>query len=333
MTLPGIGVKRALALADTYLTWDALTKATIDQVAATVGPATATKAFADLPADAPVQDLPDEVHIISIREPGYPNLLRSIPDAPPLLWFTGTLPPEDMPALAVVGTRHPTAYGTAVAQMAGTGAAEHGIAVISGLALGSDSIGHRAALDAGGATWAVLGQGVDTLPASGDRAELAARIIGNGGGLISELPPGVQVAGHQLTRRNRLQSGMSQAILIAQTGLGTPEQAAGTMHAAKYALAQGRTLAVARPSGTWATEEKSAGNMVLSDPNGMDPSLMYLTGHAATLIAARRPAADVVINSRDDLPGLFATVKAIHANRNDQGTDQVAEGSLEPALF
>lgn len=333
MTLPGIGAKRALTLADTYLTWAALCAASHEQVAATVGRAAATKALAALPAQMPAQDLPDGVRVISIRESAYPPGLRTIADAPALLWVQGTLPPTDVPTLCVVGTRHPTAYGHAVASMAGTGTAANAMNHLSGLALGVDSVGAHAALDAGGRTWAILGQGLGSLAASGERAELAARILANGGGLISELPLGVPVAGHQLTRRNRLQSGMSQATLIAQTGLGTPEQAAGTMHAARYALLQGRILAVARPSGPWATEEKSTGNMALTNPNGMDPALVYVTGDAAAVIQARRPAADIVINGRNDLPGLFATVKSAHANKSAPSTAGQGDDGAEPVLF
>lgn len=330
LSLPGVGAKRALLLADAFGTWEALTAAGAEEIAAVIGNAAGHNLHGTIPPYAPDPDLPDGVRIISIREPDYPAILATIPDPPPLLWVAGTLPDPNRPALAVVGTRHPTGYGQAVTTMTAAGAIEHGIQIISGLALGVDSLAHQAAVDAAQPTWAILGQGVDTLGAHGARTELAQQILLGGGGLIAEVPCGTPVAGHQLTRRNRLQSGLSDATVIAQSGIATPDQPAGTMHTARYAIQQHRLLVVARPSGTWASEDRSAGNLALTDPTGMDPALVYATGQTAETIAARRPVADVTIHGRDDLPGLYQAVRERYDARG-----ATVSGSPEPvpALF
>lgn len=332
MTLPGIGAKRALALATAYPTWDALTAATADDLAAHVGRATADRLTATIPTTPPVVDLPDGVRLVSILDPDYPTLLRTIPDPPPLLWVAGTLPP-DGPALAIVGTRHPTRFGTSVAAAAAQAAARNSIAVISGLAHGIDATAHRATLDAGGRTWAVLGQGVDTLDATGLRTDLARDILRSGGGLIAEVPPGTPVAGHQLTRRNRLQSGLSQATLIAQSGVATANQPAGTMHTARYTVEQGRVLAVARPAGADATDERCAGNMALTHPHGMDPAAVHATGKIAAALATRRPAADLVIDGPQDLGILVAAVIDRYEAGSGSLPESLSESVESPALF
>jgi DNA processing protein len=305
MTLKGIGEKRALALAERFGTWDAVLSASDADLINVLGQATGTK-FLELRPDAPPTAwLPTGCRIVSIHDAEYPPGLRSIPHSPTLLWVRGTLPPADAPALAVVGTRRPTEYGQSVARLAASEAVKQGFGVVSGLALGCDSLAHTAALDAGGGTWAILGCGIDMVDASGPRADLARRIVANGGGVLAEVPPGTPTASHLLTSRNRLQSGMAAATLIAQSGL-PGDRPAGTMHTARFAIEQDRLLVVGRPHGKWAEGEESAGNLALTDPNGCNPQAVYATKpDLVAKIAARKPAADIVLNGRDDLPEVW----------------------------
>jgi DNA processing protein len=245
--------------------------------------------------------LPTEV--TGIDAPGYPANLRSIPSLPKLLWVRGTLPP--IAAVAIVGTRHPTRFGRNVADVAATSAVAAGLAVISGLAAGVDTVAHESAMAAGGRTWAVLGSGVD-VPTPVSNAALAEEIVASGGGLIAEVPPGTPVRRRHLVARDRIQSGLSLAVVICQC-----EISSGAMHTARFAVAQGRLLVVVRPRGPHGAVKASTGNVALADPNGCDPVLLSATGKTAELVRARRPVADVVIDDRDELVEFFERLRLV----------------------
>jgi DNA processing protein len=234
---------------------------------------------------------------IGIAAPGYPAALASIPSPPKLLWVRGTLPPPA--AVAVVGTRNPTAFGREVAELAARGATEAGLGVISGLAAGVDTVAHKSALKAGGRTWAVLGSGVD-VPTPTANTALAGEILDKGGGLLAEVPPGTSVTRRQLVARDRIQTGLSLAVVVCQC-----EIASGTMHTARFAILQGRLLVVMRPRGAESDLAANGGNLALSDPNGCDPTLLSATGKAAQMISGRRPVADLVVEDRDGLAALW----------------------------
>lgn len=309
MTLPGVGAKRAIALAQRFATWDAFLSATAGELTATVGAATARRIAEAMPATIPCADLLDGVQVVSIFESHYPDRLRGIPNPPPLLWWQGTLPTA--PALAVVGTRTPTAFGREVAALSAQVAAEHGLPVVSGLALGVDSIAAASGLDHGQPTWAVLGQGLATFPSTGDRAALARRILSEGGGLLAEVPPGTQVARHLLTARNRIQSGLSEAVVIAETALPTAHKPAGTIHTARFAIEQHRPLAVAAPPPGREDDPDLCGNAALVAEGGIDPALLHITDAAlAARVRARTPAADLVIARPEDLHALCVAITA-----------------------
>jgi DNA processing protein len=308
LTVPGIGEKRALALADRFGTWDEVVAASPEDMVALLG-AAAGRAFLDQrPATLMPPPLPPGSRVLSRHDQDYPAALASIPNAPTLLWVLGTVPPPEMPTIAVVGTRHPSEYGDSVARLVSEGAVSDGIGIISGLANGIDARAHATTIDAGGRTWAVLGSGIDGIEHGSARSALAVRILDTGGGLISEVPPGTPTATHLLTRRNRLQSGLSRATVIAQSGL-PGARPAGTMHTARFAIEQDRLLVVGRPSGRWATEDASAGNMALTDPTGCDPQAVYASKpEIAAKVASRTPVADVVLTGRADLPELWRQV-------------------------
>jgi len=186
-----------------------------------------------------------------------------------------------------------------VAQAVVASALEAGLAVVSGLALGVDTVVHESVLARGGHTWAVLGSGVD-LPTPISNEKLAEEIVAMGGGLISEVPPPTAASPALLVARDRIQSGLALAVVICQC-----ETSSGAMHTARFALAQGRVLAVAGPKGHDREVNASAGNLALSDPAGCDPALLSATGETAELIRGRRPVADVVIDSPDELTLLW----------------------------
>lgn len=309
MTLPGVGEKRAVSLATTFKDWATLLNATPDALVAAVGTKTG-QVLVDHLGDQPLAShLPPGVHVASIHDDTYPALLRTIPDPPTLLWWTGTLPDLNLPRLAIVGTRNPDPAGQAIAALAATRAARAGIATVSGLALGVDSAASAACLTAGMPSWVVVGQGVDTLPTRGDRAVLANRILAEGGGILSEVPPGVPVARHLLTRRNRIQSGLSRATFIAQTGMPSETKPAGTIHTVRFTLEQDRLLAVAVPPHGTTDAPAWEGNHLLTRPEGIDPSRLFITDSTLSVrVAHRHPVADLPISHPDGLDELNARI-------------------------
>jgi DNA processing protein len=178
-----------------------------------------------------------DVHLVTFFDERYPDRLRDLPDPPPLLYVRGDvelLIREEL--VAVVGTRKPTRFGVSAAESLTGALADGGWGIVSGLAKGIDTIAHRTAVEHRAPTIAVMGGGLDRIyPA--ENKDLAAQIIDDGGALLSEQPFGEQPRPHNLIRRDRLQSGLSAAVVVAQSGVSS-----GTMHTARFAASQGRPL-------------------------------------------------------------------------------------------
>ncbi len=182
------------------------------------------------------------VSVLTYFDDAYPPLLRQIPDPPPILYVRGDLGPVSDPrAVAVVGTREPTQFGTTAAQRLTEALSDAGWVIVSGLAKGIDALAHQAALAAHGRTVAILGCGLDRIYPRENTA-LADTILTSGGALVSELPFGAPPIARNLIQRDRLQSGMSGAIVIAQTGI-----KGGTLHTARFAAEQHRQIFCPEP--------------------------------------------------------------------------------------
>lgn len=305
-TLPGIGPARAVRLATVFETWEAFLTAGTDDLIDALGSSPGIALAAQMPHEPLTATIPDGTRAISRFDPDFPPRLLTIPDPPPLLFVTGTVPPQGL-SVAIVGTRHPDDYAIRAARLVATQAAERGIVNVSGFAIGVDSHGHEAALDAGAPTWAFLGQGINTLtPDDGPRHSLAQRVVATGGGLLSEVAPDTSTTAAALVRRNRLQSGLTYATVIAQSGLASGRKPAGTMHTARYAIEQRRHLVVVAPPAHHATDPASAGNQALTSPDPIDPRALQVTSVALRdYVATRAPAADRVLRHPDDLDGLW----------------------------
>lgn len=168
-----------------------------------------------------------------------PELIRMIPDPPEKLWIEGELPdPDTYRYLCVVGSRRHSAYGRqAVEELVG-GLAGHNICIVSGLALGIDSIAHRAALDAGLPTIAFPGSGLDrSVLYPQPHLELAEDILSAGGALVSEFEPLIACQIWTFPQRNRLMAAISHATLIIEAG-----EASGTLITARLALDYNRDV-------------------------------------------------------------------------------------------
>lgn len=175
------------------------------------------------------------IALLTWDDESYPARLKEIDGPPPVLYLRGELLPEDEWAVAMVGTRRMTAYGRQAAEEMGDLFARHGVTVVSGLARGVDAVAHRAALQAGGRTLAVLGSGVDRIyPA--EHRRLADRIVEQGA-VISDYPPGTPPEAGNFPPRNRIISGLSRAVLVIEAG-----ERSGALITASFAAEQGREV-------------------------------------------------------------------------------------------
>jgi DNA processing protein len=176
---------------------------------------------------------------LSWNDAGYPPLLREIYAPPAVLYYRGTLPDPRKPLLGMVGTRKPSLEGASQGYTIARGLGREGISVVSGLALGIDSMCHRGNLDGGAPGYAVLGSGADEIYPKSNRA-LVKRILDSGGALLSEYAPGTIPYKSNFPARNRIIAGLSRAVLIVEA----PARS-GALITANYALDQGKDLFVA----------------------------------------------------------------------------------------
>ncbi|MDI6852213.1 MAG: DNA-processing protein DprA [Deltaproteobacteria bacterium] len=175
------------------------------------------------------------IAILTQDEPNFPSRLKEIPYPPPFLFIRGRLHAPEGPVVALVGTRAASYYGLKAARRLAHELAARGVAVVSGLARGIDTAAHQGALDARGRTWAVLGCGLDVVYPPENR-ELY-RQIAERGALVSEFPLGTLPEGKNFPRRNRIISGLSQAVVVVEAG-----EKSGTNWTVRFALEQGREV-------------------------------------------------------------------------------------------
>ncbi len=177
----------------------------------------------------------DSHHIVTLADPDYPPALLGIADPPVLLYVRGDPALLSRPSLAIVGSRNATPQGRRTAADFARTLAESGLAIVSGLALGIDAAAHRGALDAGGATIAVVGTGADRLYPARNR-DLALEITARGA-IVSEFPLGTPAVAHNFPRRNRIISGLARGVLVVEAA---PES--GSLITARLAGEQGREV-------------------------------------------------------------------------------------------
>lgn len=175
------------------------------------------------------------IQVLTWEDEAYPRRLKEIDQPPPVLYLRGNLLPEDEWAVAIVGTRGITAYGRQVTAEIASVLARRGVTVISGLARGVDAEAHKAALNAGGRTLAVLGSGVDQIYPPEHR-QLANQIIASGA-LMSDYAPGTPPDGVNFPPRNRIISGLSMAVIVIEAG-----ERSGALITAEFAADQGREV-------------------------------------------------------------------------------------------
>lgn len=175
------------------------------------------------------------ISFVSIVEDGYPDKLKSVPDAPGALYYAGKLPKNEERTVAIIGARNCSEYGRAMARQFGEVLADAGIQVVSGMARGIDGIGQQAVLDAGGYSLGVLGCGVDICYPRENR-QLYERLIAEGG-ICSEYPPKTPPRAVLFPPRNRIISGLCDSVLVIEA-----KERSGTLITVDMALEQGRDV-------------------------------------------------------------------------------------------
>lgn len=174
--------------------------------------------------------------VVSFGCPEYPERLKEIYDPPPVLWVHGDVGQLSRPSIAVVGTRHPTPYGSGIAEMLSRDLAARRLLIVSGMARGIDSCAHRGAMSARMPTVAVWGTGIDVVYPK-ENKKLAEEILSTGGAIVSEVPMGTFPAPQNFPRRNRILSGLSVAVLVVEAS-----ENSGTRVTARCAAEQNRDL-------------------------------------------------------------------------------------------
>ena len=174
--------------------------------------------------------------MVSMDDPSYPPRLKEIYDPPLVLYVRGNAEVLTKPGIAMVGTRHPTPYGSGMAERLACDLAAQGLVIISGMARGVDTASHRGAISAKGKTVAVFGTGVDVIYPK-ENSRLSEQILALGGALISEFPLGTFAAPQNFPIRNRIISGMSVGVLVVEAA-----EYSGTRITARCALEQNRDV-------------------------------------------------------------------------------------------
>jgi DNA processing protein len=239
------------------------------------------KARATLDAEAELQALEKHnARALTWQDEAFPASLRDIPQSPPVLFVRGALEPAFAQAVAVVGTRRVSPYGRQACEHFCETLARAGVAIISGLARGIDTIAHRVALEHGAPTVAVLAGGIDQVYPR-ENAGLADRILEHGC-IVSEYPVGIPARPDYFPRRNRILAGLARATLVVEAGEGS-----GALHTANWAFEQGKDV-FAIPGSifsrqSWGTNQLIRDNTarIVTSPEQLCEELNLLTATAA----------------------------------------------------
>jgi DNA processing protein len=238
---PGLGPTRARKLVEHFGSPEAVFRASLTELESTgiqavSAQSLATGKSAELAREEIARAAAADVTVVSMDDPWYPPRLKEIYDPPPILRVRGNAEVLTKPGIAMVGTRHPTPYGSGMAERLACDLAAQGLVIISGMARGVDTASHRGAISAKGKTVAVFGTGVDVIYPK-ENSRLSEQILALGGALISEFPLGTFAAPQNFPIRNRIISGMSVGVLVVEAA-----ECSGTRITARCALEQNRDV-------------------------------------------------------------------------------------------
>lgn len=261
------------------------------------------------------------VKIITWDDEGYPALLKEIADPPLVLYVAGEVAVLDTPAIALVGTRHPSMYGRETARRFAYQLAGAGYTITSGLAEGVDTEAHAGALKAKGRTIAVLGGALDCLyPKS--NTTLAREIVTQGGAVVSEYPFGRQPDRQTFPMRNRIVSGLSKGVLVVEAPMNS-----GTLITARQGMEQNRSVMAipgridsAASQGCHALLKQGA-RLVTSPEEVIEEVQDLFVGKSARISAGlAKPLKKAVLKEERPAPVLMAEERSVMANIEEGGT-------------
>jgi DNA processing protein len=238
---PGLGPTKSRKLAEHFGGPEAIFRASLTELEATGIQAISAQALAtgksiELAQQEIARATAANATLVTMDDLSYPPRLKEIYDPPLVLYVRGSLEVVTKPGIAMVGTRHPTPYGTGMAERLACDLAAQGLVIISGMARGVDTASHRGAIAAKGKTLAVFGTGVDVIYPK-ENSRLSEQILALGGALISEFPLGTFAAPQNFPIRNRILSGMSVGVLVVEAA-----EYSGTRITARCALEQNRDV-------------------------------------------------------------------------------------------
>lgn len=260
-----------------------------------------------------------KINTLSPDKHKFLQISTTVAKPPKKLYCIGNLPKERRPTVAIVGSRKPTRYGKEVTERLAYDLAKQGIIIISGLAIGVDGIAHTAALEAGGTTIAVLGNGLSYIYPT-NHADLARRIVEQGGAILSEYGPHVLARGYQFLERNRLVSAFSDAVIITEAAARS-----GTLNTASHAIEQNKELFVV------------PGNITSLLSAGCNSLLKQ----GATPITCAEDVIEVIapellrnqsVMPLGDTPEEVTVLKLIHSGIRD-GDELQIKSKLDPVVF
>ena len=238
---PGLGPTSVRKLVQHFGSPEAVLRASLTElegagIQAVSAQSLATGKSAELAREEVARAADAGITVVTMDDPLYPRRLKEIYDPPVILYVRGDAGLLDKPGIAVVGTRHPTPYGSGMAERLGSDLAAQGLVIISGMARGVDTASHRGAISAKGKTVAVFGTGVDIIYPK-ENSRLSEQILAGGGALISEFSLGTFAAPQNFPIRNRILSGMSVGVLVVEAA-----EYSGTRITARLALEQNRDV-------------------------------------------------------------------------------------------
>jgi DNA processing protein len=238
---PGLGPTRSRKLVEHFGSAEKVFQASLTELESTgiqavSAQSIATGKSAELAREEQARALAAGINVLSMDDPLYPSRLKEIYDPPLVLYVRGSSDLLAKPGIAMVGTRHPSPYGSGMAERLASDLASQGLVIISGMARGVDTASHRGAIAAKGKTAAVFGTGVDVIYPK-ENSRLSEQILAFGGALISEFPLGTFAAPQNFPIRNRILSGMSVGVLVVEAA-----EYSGTRITARLALEQNRDV-------------------------------------------------------------------------------------------
>ncbi|MFH1611699.1 MAG: DNA-processing protein DprA [bacterium] len=237
----------------------------------------------------------ENIELITIEDNNYPKLLKEIYTPPTVLYVRGNLDLNNDLSIGIVGSRLLSTYGRQVTPIISTDLAKSGITIISGLAKGIDALAHRAAVECGGKTIAVLGSGIDKKSIYPYvNKNLSEDIIASGGALVGEYPIGSSPLAQHFPQRNRIVSGLSQGILVIEAS-----QKSGSLITAQTALDQNRDV-FAIPGPIFSKTSEGANNLIKIGAKAVTDANDILQELNLSLITERKEKKEIIADNKEE---------------------------------